>query len=73
MGTNMHNSAARIGLAVQERRKSLGLGQQDLADLAEVSRKFVYSLEHGKPTVRIDKVDAVLRVLGLTLHVGLES
>lgn len=29
----------------------------------------MYELEHGKPTVRLDKVLAVLAVLGLELHV----
>jgi hypothetical protein len=37
--------------------------------LAGVGPAFLYSLEHGKPTVRIDKVLAVMTVLGLELHV----
>lgn len=65
MSTNVPNRD--IGDAVRTRRRALGLNQQDLADLAEVSRKFIYSLEDGKPGVRLDKVQAVLNVLGLQL------
>lgn len=54
---------------VVRRRRALGLNQQDLADLAEVSERFVRELEHGKQTVRLDKLLAVMRVLGLELDV----
>ncbi len=40
-----------------------------LCDLAGVGPAFLYSLEHGKPSVRLDKVVAVLAVLGLEMHV----
>ncbi len=58
-----------LGQAVRARRRALGLDQLVLCDLAGVGPAFLYSLEHGKPTVRIDKVLAVLAVLGLELHV----
>ena len=58
------------GLAadVRERRIALRLGQQELADLAGTSVRFVRSLEHGKSTARLDKVLAVLEALGLELR-----
>jgi len=63
-------SAARaLGQAVRARRRALGLDQLVLCDLAGVGPAFLYSLEHGKPSVRLDKVVAVLAVLGLELHV----
>jgi HTH-type transcriptional regulator / antitoxin HipB len=40
-----------------------------LAELAGCSERFVHTLEHGKGSVRIDKVLDVLRVLGLDLAV----
>lgn len=52
---------------IRERRKSLRLTQQDVADLAGCSTRFVCSLESGKPTVRLDKLVAVLQTLGLEL------
>jgi len=53
--------------AVRERREHLGLGQAELAELAACSTRFVHTVEAGKPTVRIDKLLDVLRVLGLRL------
>lgn len=52
---------------VAARRKELGLRQIDLAELAGVSERFVRLLASGKSTVRLDKVQAVLAVLGLRL------
>jgi y4mF family transcriptional regulator len=54
---------------VRERRRRLDLRQEDLADLAGVSLRFVQALEAGKATVQLDRVEAVLEVLGLRLTV----
>ncbi|USQ75671.1 type II toxin-antitoxin system Y4mF family antitoxin [Ornithinimicrobium cryptoxanthini] len=51
-----------------DRRRELGLRQVDLAELAGVSERFVRLLESGKPSVRLDKVEPVLEVLGLRLE-----
>lgn len=58
------------GLAneVRARRVELRLRQEELADLAGVSERFVYALENGKQTVQLDKVLAVLNALGLHLE-----
>jgi HTH-type transcriptional regulator/antitoxin HipB len=55
--------------AIRDRRRELGLNQQELADLAQVSRKFVYTVEDGKPSIRLDKLHDILDVLGLRLTV----
>lgn len=57
----------RLGSAVRARRRALRLDQAEVAALAGVGLAFLYALEHGKPTVRIDKLLAVLGVLGLEL------
>jgi len=54
---------------VRDRRRSLRLTQDDLADLARCSPRFVRALEAGKTTVRLDKLLDVLDALGLELHV----
>lgn len=41
--------------------------QAELAELAACSTRFVHTLEAGKASVRLDKLLAVLRVLGLRL------
>jgi y4mF family transcriptional regulator len=66
----MHDRAVdlgTLGMTVRARRQELGLRQQDLADLAGCSERFVHMLEHGKPTVQLAKVLDVLEVLGLGL------
>jgi len=66
--TNPYGRADLAG-AVRERRRQLGLRQEDLADLAGVSLRFVQALEAGKPSVQLDRVRAVLDTLGLRLVV----
>jgi y4mF family transcriptional regulator len=56
-----------LGHQLRERRRSLRLTQDELADLAGCSPRFVRALETGKPSVRLDKVLDVLDVLGLDL------
>lgn len=57
-----------LGAAIRERRKALSLNQAELSSLAGVGLAFLYELEHGKPSVRLDKLLAVLSVLGLELE-----
>ena len=58
-----------VAALVRARRKELGLTQQDVADLGGLSAKFLRDLEGGKSTIRLDKLRAVLTVLGLELTV----
>lgn len=58
---------------VRDRRRILALSQADAADLAGVSERFVRSVEAGKDTVRLDKLVALLDVLGLELRAGLRQ
>jgi len=45
------------------------LSQRELAELAGVGPRVVVELEQGKPTLRMDVVNAVLRVFGKSLGV----
>ena len=54
---------------VRERRRSNGLTQQQLGELAGVGTRFVSELERGKRTVRLDAVDRVLAVFGRRLGI----
>jgi len=49
---------------VKQRRKLLLLSQPDLAAKAGVGLRFVRELEQGKATLRLDKVNQVLRLFG---------
>ena len=65
----MNDRAQHLAQTVRSRRVQLGLNQQDVADLAGCSTRFVHSVEAGKPTVRLDKLLDVLDVLGLRLAI----
>jgi len=58
-----------IGAVVRQARLAQGLRQDQLAAAAGVGLRFLVELERGKPTVRLDKVLAVLRALGYRLDV----
>jgi y4mF family transcriptional regulator len=49
---------------VKEKRKSVSLTQPELAEKAGVGLRFVRELEQGKQSLRIDKVNQVLRLFG---------
>jgi len=55
--------------ATRARRRALGLRQDEVAELAGVSERFVHTVEAGKPSLQLDKLLAVLAVLGLRLRV----
>lgn len=52
---------------IKKRRKQSGLTQEELADRAGVGLRFVRELEKDKATVRLDKVDQILRLFGHTV------
>lgn len=60
--------AGLLAAEVRARRAQLGLTQQDLADMAGVSERFVRFVEQGKPSVQLDSLTAVLHTLGLELR-----
>ncbi|GAB3274387.1 helix-turn-helix transcriptional regulator [Sinomonas notoginsengisoli] len=59
-----------IAAEVRQRRRALGLTQQDLAELAGVSERFVRFVEQAKPSVQLDALESVLGALGLELRVA---
>jgi len=59
--------AQELAATVRRKRKELRLTQKELADLAQCGPDFLYDLERGKPTVRLDKLVPVLEMLGLRL------
>lgn len=57
-----------INKMIREERKALDLNQTELAEMAGVGINFVSQLEMGKGSVRLDKLLAVLKVLGLEIQ-----
>ena len=58
-------TSAELGQAVLVARGAMGLTQVELAVQAGVGRKFLWQLERGKGTLRMDKVIRVLDTLSL--------
>jgi len=52
---------------VKDRKKKTRLTQYQLADKAGVGLRFVRDLEQGKTTLRMDKVNQVLKLFGQEL------
>ncbi|GMQ29175.1 helix-turn-helix transcriptional regulator [Algoriphagus confluentis] len=53
-----------FSIFLKEKRKSVGLTQEELAAKAGVGLRFVRDLEQGKETLRLDKVNQVLILFG---------
>jgi y4mF family transcriptional regulator len=52
---------------VKEKRNAVRLTQPELAAKAGVGLRFVRDLEQGKETLRLDKVNQVLKLFGYTM------
>lgn len=63
---HLHLKGYKMNLArfVKEKRKSVRLTQPELAEKAGVGLRFVRELEQGKESLRIDKVNQILRLFG---------
>ncbi|MDQ0674792.1 HTH-type transcriptional regulator/antitoxin HipB [Pseudarthrobacter siccitolerans] len=57
-----------LAAEARSRRAILRLTQQDLAQLAGVSERFVRFVEQGKQSVQLDSLLALLDTLGLDLQ-----
>ncbi len=53
-----------ISAFVKTKRKAAKLTQPELAEKAGVGLRFLRKLEQGKETLRLDKVNQVLRLFG---------
>ena len=56
-----------FGMAIRRRRHKLNLSQEDFADMAEIHRTYVSSIELGKVDVGIGVVYKIAEALNLPL------
>lgn len=54
----------KVSEFIKKRRKVLGLTQTELAIKAGVGLRFIREIEQGKSTLRMDKVNEVLKLFG---------
>ena len=63
--SNMNNLP--LNEFVKSKRKSLGLSREEFAQKAGVGLRFLRELEQGKETLKMDKVNQVLKLFGTQL------
>lgn len=62
IGDSMEKTA--LSTFLKEKRKLMSLTQVELAEKAGVGLRFVREIEQGKETLRLDKVNQVLKLFG---------
>lgn len=67
-GAQEHFDPEYIAEMVRYHRKAAGVSRLDLAALAGVGKTLIYDIEHGKGTVRMDRLAAVLRALNIRVQ-----
>lgn len=56
-----------LRIFIKEQRKLANLTQPEIAEKAGVGLRFIREMEQGKVTLRMDKVNQVLRLFGYEL------
>ena len=62
-----------LGSTIAKRRKTLGIFQNDLAEMSGVSLATIKNIERGKGNPSLKTVEKILTVLGLELHFKVRS
>lgn len=60
----------QIGQTIKDRRKELGVTQQEVADLAAVGINSLVAIERGKGNPSLKTLLRILEVLGLEIRLG---
>lgn len=55
----------KIAKFIKEKRKEVGLTQEEFAMRSGLGLRFIRKLEQGKETVRMDKVNQALAMFGM--------
>jgi y4mF family transcriptional regulator len=63
----MGQGSMTLSAFLKDKRKRLDLTQEQLAEKAGVGLRFIRDLEQGKTTLRMDKVNQVLKLFGQEL------
>ncbi len=62
-----------ISHAIRNRRRLLKLNQDDLAELAGISQRYLYSIETGQANPSLETLIKIIDVLGLRIEIKLKS
>ncbi len=59
--------AKKFGLLIKRLRSEAGLSQEDLADLCQLHRTYIGSIERGEKTVTIETANKLAQAFNITL------
>jgi len=57
----------RLGIRVRERRKALGLSQDALAELCDMHRTYIGSIERGERNITLVNAERLAKALEVSL------
>ncbi|MEO6393739.1 MAG: helix-turn-helix transcriptional regulator [Pyrinomonadaceae bacterium] len=65
-----NNTSARLTFAANMRscRLSIGLSQEKLAELANLHRTYIGSVERGERNITIDNIERIAKALDVSIH-----
>jgi transcriptional regulator with XRE-family HTH domain len=52
-----------VGLTIEKNRRKKNISQQELADLLEVDRQYIWRLENGKVNLTMNYLDKIIKQL----------
>lgn len=64
----MKNITISFGKRIKELRNEKGISQEYLANLAELDRTYITSVEQGKRNVSIINIEKICNALNISLH-----
>jgi y4mF family transcriptional regulator len=62
-----------FGKLLKERRKSLGINQSEVAEIAGISINTLYKIERGQTNATLEVLEKILDVLGLELKLEIRK
>jgi transcriptional regulator with XRE-family HTH domain len=57
----------KIGLRIKDLRSALGISQEALANLAELDRTYVNSVENGRRNISIENIEKIAKALKVSV------
>lgn len=62
-----------LGHMLQQSRLLAGLSQRELAERLGTSQRYIWEMESGKPTIFTERLFALMRETGMTLHATIST
>lgn len=64
---NANDLKITVGKRVKELRNRLGISQEELANLSELDRTYITSVERGKRNISIVNIEKIASALGVSM------